>query len=380
MSVDRSAWRARFAGRVRRKWLKADIQLLESMVGRYTPNEMAARLGRPSQFVSHRLNMLGYRIYKDVMTPIGLTAVGCARRFGVFYDQLLRTVKSGQVVPIEWANGKDVLIRWKYVRRLEKYYNGIKARRARVLAKIKEPTINKWQLMKMLNLGETHTHRYLMYGIVKAWKVPCLWTTTGHYDGEWSVSLKDARRIRKLRLSGKLKLHTRKYRQQQIAINKQITQLRRERRLGLRDELSGRKLPPIRPGTYSVAQVAQLAKVSDNQVREHIRLGRLKVKGIPVGRRTYTVIYPAALPPYLKWCSRQVKATGPIEPRRRQLQSVHAAGRLTISDASKEYKLNRGTLNAAITQRRMPSKLIDGMHGLRRRDVAAYAKTIRRRK
>ena len=378
MNLDRIAWRARASGPARRAWTRAEVARLESLVGKCAPAEMARELNRSLNSVVGKLIRLGYRISADVMLPIGLTAVGVARRIGVPYYMLHRTVQSGSIVAPVKANKKDYLLRWPAVRRLEGHYQSIADRRRRVLDRIKERTISKQRLMQMLNISETQGARYLEGGIVKCWKVPCMWSAAGRSRWEWRVSLRDARRVKKLREGGRLKLRTEKYVATQRRINVEITKLRRERRLGLRDELR-RKKKPLVPDTYTVPQVAQLAGLSESEVYEHAKNGRLKVRRVPVGRRAYVVVEPDALKPYLEWCRRLVKATGPLHPRQRQKDEVHRRGLLTIPEAAEQFNLNVGSLRAAISAKRVRSLLVDGMRGLRRRDVAAYAKTIKRR-
>ena len=378
MNLDRIAWRARASGPTRRAWTRAEVARLESLVGKCAPAEMARGLNRPLNAVVSKLMRLGYRISADVMLPIGLTAVGVARRIGVPYYMLHRTVQSGSIVAPVKANKKDYLLRWPAVRRLEGHYQSIADRRRRVLDRIKERTISKQRLMQILNISETQVARYLEGGIVKSWKVPCMWSAAGRSQWEWRVSRRDAARVKRLRESSHLKLRTKKYIAIQRRTSAEVARLRRERRLRLRDELH-RKKPPLVPGTYNIPQVAQLAGISESEVYEHAKNGRLKARRVPVGKRNYIVVEPAALAPYLKWCQRLVKATGPLHPRQRQKDEVHRRGLLTIPEAAEQFNLNVGSLRAAISAKRVRSLLVDGMRGLRRRDVAVYAKTIKRR-
>lgn len=343
------------------------------MVGKLLPSQMVARLGRNLNAVKSTLQTMGY-VGADLYDPLGLTAIGVVRHLNLPPEVVYKHIASG-VLKVERKQGpKDFFIAWPVVRRYERYIRARLNQRQRALARIHEKTITKQQFMRLLNLSETHGARYLEGHIVRAWKIPCQWYDAPRHRWEWRVSLKDTLRVKKLRAKGRLRLNTKTYRRLQQKSNAEIIQLRHERRLGLRPARGPRHTPI--PGWYSVAQVAQLAKVSDQVVYTHVALGRLKSKRVRVGKREFVVINPASVPAYLKWCKRENKYTGPLHPRQTQYEQIRRAGMLTLTEAAEQFNVSRGTLSNAITRRYIPFQYIAGMRALRPSDVRRYARTL----
>lgn len=378
--TDRALWfsQRQSSAALRRRWRASEIAKLEALVGKLTLPQMAQALGRRENSVASKLQSLGYLIQQDIHQPLGLSAIGLARRLRLPYEVIWRAVRSGQIPAQRLRTHKDYLIRWPAVRRAESHFVRLQQRRERALARLHEPTITKQAFMKLIGLSETHVARYLQGGVVRAWKIPCLYSDVGRHRWEWRVSRSDAHRVKRLRESGRLRLNTRAYRALQRQNNAHITTLRRERRLGLRAARGPRA--SVVPSGFSVGQVAQQANLSESQVYSHVRLGRLKSKRVRVGQRAFIVISPKSLSAYLDWCQRDVKATGPLRPRQTQIEQVRRAGRLTVSDAAEKYGLNRGTLAAAVQRGDLPSETIANLRALRARDVRRYLKHCRPKK
>lgn len=282
--------------RVHRPWLPADVAELESFVGRLTPAEMAERVGRSLNSVKCKLRTLGFKA-TGIRDPLGLSAIGVARRLGVPYEVIWRMVRSSQVKAKRFERGKDYLIGWPDVRRLEQHFGRMRRRRERALARISEKTITKQAFMRLIGLSETHATRYLQGGIVKAWKVPCKWSMIAADRWEWLVSLADARRVKREREHGKLRLGKRKFRQLVARESARVAELRRAGKLG-RSRRQPRPCPV--PGHLSPSQIAQVAGVSRETVARDIRNCRLKAKRIRVGRRQFLVVPEKDVPAYLK--------------------------------------------------------------------------------
>lgn len=374
---DRTGWlAARQTTSIKRRWHSREIEQLESLVGHATLNQMAAQLERPINSIASKLSQLGYLISKDVHGPLGLSAVGLARRLQVPYEAIYRRVRSGHIPAQRLRQNKDYLIDWPDVRRAERHFARLHQRRAQALARITEPTITKQAFMALIGLAETHAMRYLQGRIVRAWKIPCHWVEADRARWEWAVSKKDAERVKLERETGQLRLNTPAYRALQRHTNTEIAVLRRERRLGQRPPRGPRQC--VIPGALSVPQVAHQVGLSDAQVYSHIQLGRLPAERVQVGKRSFSVVRPEALPAYLDWCAREVKATGPLHPRQAQIQAVNRAGRLTLTQAAARYGIKRGTLARAVNRGQVPSETIAGIFALRARDVRHYATQAKR--
>lgn len=368
-NLNRLTWAARHTASGPRRWTPAEVRQLESLVGKMLPRAIAQKLDRPLNSIISKLRQLGYRMTRDVMTPLGLSAIGLSRRLNAPMERVWRDVRSGLITATR-PSKRDYLISWPEVRKYEARLNRIRAKRQRALDRITEPTLTKSEFMALVGLQETHATRYCQYGIVKGWKIPCKYQDTPRDRWEWVISKADAERVKQLREAGKLRLSQKRYRNHQIQNTKTITNLRRSRRLGLRPVTIERK--PVIAGWYTIVQVAHLTNTSESKVYEHVRLGRLKSKSVPVGRRPFIAIEPTQIPAYVEWCQRPIKATGPLQPHRRQIASVRATGYLTITDAAQQFNLKRGTLNAAVAAQRIPSKVIDGMRALKPTDVQTY--------
>lgn len=379
MSLDRALWYANrhtpASNRV--AWRKPEIDLLESLLGKATLAEMCARLGRKESSVVGKLRSLGYRVKADVNHPLGPNASDASKIVQVPYQIIWRAVRAGRIPATRVKRSKDFRIPWAALKRFQKSIRRIQHRRQRALARITEPTITKQEFMRLVGIAETQGTRYLQYGIVRGWKIPCLWTDIGRERWEWRVSKADALRVKRLRESGQLRLNTKSYRAHTKASTAVINQIRREKRLGLR-RANGPRNCPVQ-GEFSVAQIAQQVNLSEAQVYSHVKLGRLVARRVKVGRRTFIVIPSESLPPYLEWCQREKMHTGPLRPREKQIQQVRRAHRLTITDAAARYHLPRSAVAAAVFRGDLPSQTIAGIRALRARDVRRYAKRFKRK-
>lgn len=280
----------------RARWMQRDVTALEEMVGRCTPIEMARRLGRSLNSIKCKLAALGYVIGEDVRGPLGLSAIGVARRLGAPYEVVWRMVRAGDAKARRYEGRKDYLIEWPEVRRIERHLAGLRRKRERALARIGEPTITKQEFMRLIGLSETQATRYLQGGIVRAWKVPCKWSTIAADRWDWLVSLRDARRAKRQREQGRLRLRKRKYRAMVDQTSARVAELRRAGQIG-----RGRRHPrpcPV-PGHLSPSQIAEQAGVSHETVARHIRSGRLKAKRVRVGRREFLAVRLKAAQAYL---------------------------------------------------------------------------------
>ena len=374
--MSRSNWLTRKLDTTHRnKWTPSDIERLRSLVGKASIKQIARRLGKNYNSVSSKLMQLGYRV-RDVVWAYGINAIELSRRLGISQCVVWHHVKAKRVKATR--DGKDYIIRPREEARYTKFIRQQRARKEQALKRIKEPTITKQQLMKLLDLSETHASRYLACGVVRAYKVP---TELGaaKWRWEWYVSERDAHRIKARRESGKLALRNKKYQAMQKKNNAEITRLRRERRLGLRDERHYRHA--VLPDHFTVAQIARRVHLSESDVYEHVKNKRLPAARTKVGKQEFISIPQSVLPAYETWCSRLVKATGPLLPHQRQIQQIHAAGYLTIVDAAEKFAPVTATaLRSAAMDKRIPACKIDGMIALREDDVRQYAKHFKPRK
>jgi hypothetical protein len=358
----------------RRQWKKTELVELRSLIGRRSLSQLADHFGRDQATVAGKLNRLGYSILQDVVAPLGCNLHELARRVGIPYEVAWHDAHSGHLGAAR-RNKKDFFVTWSEVRRYERYMGRIRRRRERALARIKEKTISKPQFERMLGLSETHTQRYLKGKVVRAWKIPMLWEDAPRQRWEWHISLADARRVQRLRASGRLKLNQPAYRKLQRLTNAEIVRLRRAKRLGVRDDLRHR-LSSVIPGCYTVSQVSSHVGRAQSDIYQHIRMGRLKVIRKRVGNRYYMAIHPSALPPYLAWCQREQLATGPLRPWNKSVLKLHSAGYLTLTEASRRYKVKRSQL--AWLKKQLHMRKFAGVWGVKGKEVRTWIKNNHR--
>lgn len=378
-SIARAAWlAARQAQARQRRWTKQELEQLRAMVGRATVPQMAAAFNRPVPQVAHKLYLLGYSIPADIVEPLGLTLRTAATRLAVPYEWLWKRVRRGDIHAPK-KDKKDHLMPWREYRRVERQIAAHQARRARYLARIKEPTITKKQFDQLIGLSEVQCQRYLKGKIVRAWKIPMPWAGDASRDRwEWRISKADAERVTRLRAEGRLRLRRKAFRQLVAAENAKVTQLRKARRLGQRDDLR-HALSCVVPGCYSIRQVASHVGLSESQVYSHIQSGRLAAEHKRVGARNYVAVRPEALPAYVAWCKREKKATGPIHGRASESQRVLDAGYLTVVEACRRYPdVTETQLRWAVASGRVPSRRIGRMIALKQKDVRTFVKLQRR--
>lgn len=379
--LDEALWLAKLTaprGKRRRYWTAETRRQLEQMIGKFSVNEMAQRLGIPPTIVSTHLNQQGYSISRDIHAPLGINLINASKKLKVPYTWLWHKVKRGELI-VKRLNKKDYRLSWRQFKALQREVVAHQRRRERWLAHIKEPVITKKQFDQMIGLSETQAHRYLIGKTVRAWKIPCEWEIgASHKRWEWRVSKADAERVTRLRAEGKLKLGRKEFQKIVKASNAEVARLRRARRLGKRDDLKHR-LSTVVPGAYNVRQVASHVGLDEQSVYMHIHSGRLKAVRKKVGRRFYWVIYPEALPPYLEWTKRGRRATGPIVARRKEIEAVVAASYLTVKLACAQYPdMPEIKLRAAVQTGRVPSIRIGRMIALKQKDVRTFVKGMRR--
>ena len=365
-------------GNRRRKWTRAEVARLHGWVGKLLPSEMARRLNRRQRAVVSKLYALGYRQTADVMLPMGITAIGLAAQLDIPYEVILGDVHRN-LLPATKEGGKDYTVRWTHVARYQRRLAARESRRQKYLDRIHERTISKPEFERLIGLSETQSQRYLVGKIVRAWKIPCRWQDSAESRWEWRVSLACARRARRRRASGRLRLAHPAYRHLQRRQSREIMRLRRAHRLDLRDDLHKYR-SSVRPGHYTLTQVASHVGLCVQAVYGHVRLGRLKTCRILVGRRAFHAVPPSALPAYLAWCRRERVATGPLHPRQREIVAVHAAGCLTLSEAARRYRLSYRTLAWRIQTGAIPAIHVGRMLGVHLIDVRRWVKNLRRGK
>jgi hypothetical protein len=354
----------------RRGWTPAEVRFIDAHIGKLAPEAMAQQLGRSPSSMLQKIQSLGYNLVAEARLPLGLTAAALSRRLEISLEQVWRDVQRG-VICAERHNRKDYCIAWPEVASYERWMTQLTCQRERVLARIKEPVLTKQQAMALLGLSETHITRYLQAKILKAWKVPCKYQPSARQRWEWLVSRASAEKVKADREAGRLRLRKQAYRQLQQQANAEIARLRRERRLGLRDDLKHPRSAVVQ-GCFTVRQVASHVQLSEAQVYEHLRLGRLDGRCVNVGARRFWVIAPEALQPYLDWCQRSNRATGPLKAWHTQVEKVHASGRMTLAEAAQTCKVKVETLAAAVQRGQLRCKKIGNLRAVTHDDLAAY--------
>ena len=356
--------------RTRQRWMPHELSYLESSLGKRQPKAMAAHLNRPLNQVLQRIRQMGYLIAHDVRQPLGITATALARRLSMGVERVCKDIEQG-VLQAHREGKKDFCIAWPDVQKYEQRIQQLQRRRVRALAQPKEPTLSKQVAMQRLGLSETHITRYLRGGVLKAWKVPCKWTTVERHRWEWRISMASVEKVKAARENGHLRLRKKAYRRIADADNAKVTQMRRAGRLGQRDDLHQPR-SALRSGHYTVSQVASHVGISAQQVYEHIRLGRMQGQRTKVGTRNFWSIAPDALPAYLEWCQREVKATGPMQAWGGVMSKIHALGLMTLSEAAAACGTTHSRLAGAVTNGRLQAEKVGRMRAVREVDVHAY--------
>lgn len=379
-NIDQASWLVRRQAKRRIKariWTPATVAMLESYVGRLTVHEMARKLGLKYHQIAQKLVARGWRVRRDVHDPLGLNCKRAAMVIGVPYEWLWREIKAGRVKTPR--TGHWYFIRWPEIRRLTRKIERYKAMRQRVLEGIREPVITKTQFDRLLNMSETQTHRYVQSKLVRAWKVPTLLPSIiKRKRWEWLISKADAERIARERAAGTLKFN-RRLREMIRANNRRVTELRKDRRLGTREDLKHR-MSCVIPGCYSVTAVAAQAGLTEVSVYSHIRNGRLPAENRQVGSRTYLAVKPEVLPAYLKWARQPTRAkSGRPKAPSADARKILAMGYLTVAEACRRYTdLSPEALRDAIRKGRVVARHIGRMLAMRQKEVRRYVK-IRRR-
>jgi hypothetical protein len=343
---------------------------LAGWVGRVQPSIMADRLQRSLSVVLQKLGAMGYDMQADVRQPLGLTATALANRLGIGIEHICGDIACG-VLKAHREAKKDFSIAWADVARYEAHIKQLARARGRVMARIKEPTMSKQEAMRELGLSETHIQRYLAGRILKAWKVPCRYTQAARQRWEWRVSVASVADIKAKRESGRLRLRKRAYRQLQDATNALVKQLRRQKRLGQRDDLKHPR-SALKPGCFTISQIASHVGLSAAQVYEHVQLGRLVAESVRVGTRSFWVVHPDALPTYVAWTQREVVATGPVKAWRTMLDKVHRAGRMSLAEAAAQYGVKRESLAAAAQTGQLKTRRIGKLRTVDAVSMQAY--------
>lgn len=371
------------AGAAHARWSKAELDQLHSLVGKMSVTAIARELGRSRNAVVSKLATLGYVIKADVQRAVGVNAIELSKMLNVPYEQVMRDIHAGVIKGAHRESRKDFMVPYRAVVLYGKRMQRIQERRARAVARIKEETISKQEAMKLIGLSETHIARYLQGKIIKAWKIPALYTDVTKWRWEWLVSKADAERVRDLRAAGRLHVRMRKksYRELVAPTNARVKEMRKEQRAGKRQaQPFGPRVRAVVPGWFTVAQVAQIVGISAQQVYSHIENGRLQATSVRVGQRNFRAISPESLEAYKAWHARPVRATGPMGGRKKTHDRIHRAGFITAKEAAAQFGVIYGTLIAAVNAGRLKHRRIQGMLAFKPEDVEAYAATLRTRK
>ena len=350
-----------------RRWSPAELRRLRELVGQQPLPEICARLERPRNAVVCKLIALGYSIREDATRPLGCSGRELSRRTGISYNVVIEAIRSGKLKAVP-ANGKDWLITWAETQRYERRLARRSAARARALRRIgRHKTITRAQFERLLGISTTQAHRYLLGGVVKAWKVPSP-DDNAAVPCEWLVSAKDARRLKRERAAGPLQPSRRKaYHDRQQVANAHVAALRAARRSGA----GGYEhlLPAQRPGWLTVPEIARRAGLSEQSVYTHLQSGRLR--GERVGRQWQAA--PEAVEAYLAWARQPQSAKcGPEDPCRSDREAVHRAGLLTLAEAAQTYNIKLGRLASACQRGCLPARHVGRLLAVRRADVRRW--------
>ena len=353
-----------------RRWASSDLRRLRELVGRQPLPEICARLGRPRNAVVCKLIDLGYSIREEATLPLGCSGRELSRRTGISYNVVMGAVRSGKLKAAP-ANGRDWLITWAEAQRYEQRSARRSAARTRALRRIgRRRTITRAQFETLLGISTTQAHRYLIGGVVKAWKVPSP-DDNSAASYEWRVSLKDARRLKRKRAAGPLRPSRRKaYRDRQQTANAHVAALRTARRAGVSGYEHLRSA--TRPGWLTVPEIARHAGLSEQSVYTHLQTGRLR--GERVGRQWQAA--PDAVEAYLAWARQPQSAKcGPEDPCRSDRQAVHRAGLLTLAEAAQIYGVRRGQLASAYQRGCLSARHFGRLLAVRRSEVRRWLRS-----
>ncbi len=356
---------------VRQPWSKADIARLRRMVGKMMYAEMAKKLGRSINSVKSKLQMLGYRLTADVSQAVGVSAIELSRRTGIPHEVVWKDIKRGRIKRVTRIGAKDYLIPHRNANAYARAVLKQLARRDRAIARIKRPTMTKNEFMQMSGLSETHSTRYLQHGIVRAWKVPCKWISAQRDRWEWLVDRKDAERVIKARDAGTLSLRKHSYRLAAKENSQLVSQLRRERRLGLRPARSPQR--SRREGFLSVAEVAMAVGLSEVSVRSHVESGMLPCERMHVGRRTRIDVPESAMDAYRSWLALPLANRGRVRPCVYQHARALEAGLTPIKDAAASVGVSRFVLLTAVKAGTVPAEKVGRLICVRAADAEAFA-------
>jgi len=360
---------------VRQSWSKADITRLRRLVGKMMYADMAKVLGRSVNAVKSKLQMLGYRLTADVSQAVGVSAIELSRRTGIPHEVVWKDIKRGCIKRVTRIGTKDYLIPHRNANAYARVVLARLARHERAIARIKRATITRQEFMRMSGLSETHTTRYLKHGIVRGWKVPCKWVSTKRDRWEWLVDREDAERVIKARDEGTLALRKRSYRAESTQSGRQVTQLRRERRLGLRPARSIQR--SRREGFLSVAEVAMAVGLSEVSVRAHVESGRLACERRRVGSRTRIDVPESAMADYRLWLALPLASKGRARPCVYQRAQATELGLTPIADAARSVGVSRSLLLMAIEAGSVPAQKVGRLICVRQADVDAFAASRR---
>jgi hypothetical protein len=359
----------------RQSWSKADITRLRGLVGKMMYADMAKALGRSVNAVKSKLQMLGYRLTADVSQAVGVSAIELSRRTGIPHEVVWKDIKRGRIKRVTRIGTKDYLIPHRNANAYARAVLDRLAKRERAIARIKRPTMTKSEFMRKSGLSETHCTRYLQHGIVRGWKVPCKWVSTKRYRWEWLVDREDGERVIKARDEGTLSLRKRSYRAASARAGKQVTQLRRERRLGLRPARSPKQ--SRREGYLSVAEVAMAVGLSEVSVRSHVDAGRLACERRHVGRRARIDVPESAMADYRAWLALPLASRGRARPCVYQRAQAHELGLTPIADAARGAGVSRFVLLTAIEAGIVPAQRVGRLICVRQADAEAFAASRR---
>jgi hypothetical protein len=264
---------------------------------------------------------------------MGLTVSEAARLSGVCQFTIWDATEKGEVLVV--GQGKYRYIPWADWFAWRKKHSAYKAKIAEVLASIGEETILKQEAMRLIDISETQITRYLVGGIIRAWKLPI------GERGEWRVSLADALRVKEERESGKLTLETPQYEAIRQHSAEELKRLRDQGRIW-----KNRCESAWLPGYLTPYGVATEARIGIDRIRDDIRAGLLPAQALTRGRRITYAVAPEDTAAYIARIHGVSKADRLSVAARRKTIAIREQGLLPVEDVAARF----GVSPAAVAQ------------------------------
>lgn len=334
--------------RRRHPWLPAEIAEIKAWWGKIPRPDLAARIttilrqetGDPTaersvDSLANYARELGLTAYIGEPDEIGVRAA--ARQVGVRYEILWEATVHGILPSAKKGKGRYISRR-----ALANWYVAFRERQiaqSELLEALEnEDIISKREAMALSGYGETHLTRYLITGIIRAWKIPSL-GLEGDGRGEWAVDRRSLNEFIQARLEGRLGElldQNPAYLEIRQKGNAELKALRRAGRLGKPDPLTEPK-SRYHPGCFTVVQVASHVGLSCATIYSNIEHGWLTAVSIVAGGRPRLAIEPAEAHRYVAWLKEGPNKTSEWYSRRRQ--QIAQAGLLTTNDVAKRFSV-----------------------------------------